>query len=226
VPLINKATLRKSRKGIRKNLQKSEAAAISKGVAAAIALVIIFLLGFGVYYSYLNARNAEQVNSATVRTVIAPAAYQMWQNIGERNVSAIMSGYAHDYEAVWWFYNGSAPLAAIDGKHDCNQPLGAGNCSRNVLLVWEDYVNNTIPFKYSICNANFSQGTGNWFYSRGTMWLASYSGNETVRAQVEIDFQLVDNMWFLHRVWFGLPGDPALVMRGNVTHPCAPDQYA
>jgi hypothetical protein len=210
----------------RKQLQRNGAVAVSKSVAMVVAVAIIFLLAVGVYYSYLNARNTEQVSPSIVANVIAPAAYHMWQSIGDRNVSAIMSSYAHDYEAVWWFYNGSLPLAAMNGKHDCNQPIGFGNCSTNVLAIWEDYANNTIPFRYSICNANFSQGTGNWFYSRGTMWLVSYTNNETIRAQVEIDFQYVNSTWSLHRVWFGLPGDPADVMQGNVTHSCPLDQYA
>ena len=203
--------------------RKLTTAAISRAIQVVIVFSIIAASSF--YAVYASGRNPNQsASTVSAYQIIPPLAYQHWQSIGVRNVSSIMAGYSQYYEAVWWYFNGSAALSAINGKHDCNIPTGAGNCSGNVRTIWEDFANYTVTLHYSICGANFTLGGGNWFYGRSVMWYTSLSGNETIRVPLEIDFRYENGQWQLLRDWFGLPGEPATVMAGSVDHACPGDQ--
>lgn len=201
------------------------AAAISRSVLLVLVVVLSVVVASGSYAIYTSGRNPNPstVTESAVQ-IIEPLAYQHWQSIGTRNVSAIMSGYSHYYEDVWWFFNGSSALSAINGKHDCNIPTGTENCSRNVQMIWEDFANYTVPLQFALCGSNFTLGSGNWFYARSLMWYTSLSGNETIKVPLEIDFRYENGQWQLLRDWFGLPGDPATVMAGSIAHACPANQ--
>ena len=91
------------------------AAAISRSVLLVLVVVLSVIVASGSYAIYTSGRNPNPstVTESAVQ-IIEPLAYQHWQSIGTRNVSAIMSGYSHYYEDVWWFFNGSSALSAIN----------------------------------------------------------------------------------------------------------------
>jgi hypothetical protein len=198
---------------------------ITKVILVLIIIVLSVIAGTGAYAFYLNNQSAGQTpNGVSALKVVVPLAYKHWQSIGEKNVSSIMQGYSQYYEAVWWYFNGSTKLSAINGKHDCNVPVGYGNCTKSVLTVWEDFSNATIPLEYTLCEANFTLGSGNWLYARSIMWYTSLNLNETIRVPLEMDFRFEAGGWQLLRDWFGLPGDPATLMPGNIAHSCPGNQ--
>jgi hypothetical protein len=191
-----------------------------------IIVVLVALTGIAYYRYNISSKNnpESQTNNRNITSsifqIISPLAYRHWTAIGQKNVSAIMSGYTDNYEALWWFVNGSNFLNIADGRYDCNIPTGNSNCSEDLRAVWEVFAENTPQFDYTICNVNFTLGIQTRAFAMATLWYVSPTGNETIKVPLETDFELFNNQWELERDWFGMPGIPVLILPGNVTPHC------
>jgi hypothetical protein len=195
---------------------------ISTLLAAILAIGALIVLISVVFYGHNISKNnsVSPTNTSSIFQRISPLAYAHWNAIGQKNVSAIMSGYTDTYEALWWFVNGSNFLNISDGRYDCNIPTGPNNCSEDLRAVWEVFAKNTPQFNYTICNVNLTLGVQTRAFVMGTLWYASTTGNETIKVPLETDFEFSNNQWVLERDWFGMPGTPVLIFPGNVSHPC------
>ena len=79
---------------------------------------------------------------SALNQTLASLAYAHWTSIAQKNLTAVMSQYSPEYEALWWFGNGNAILGPPNGKHDCNVLLGENNCSGNVRTAWQQFFDN------------------------------------------------------------------------------------
>ena len=211
-------------------------AIISKLLLIGLLITIILLSAILVWYNLANLSTGNQAisetstsfaatnteNTTSLTLVLSSLAYEHWSSIAQRNLTAVMSQYSTEYEALWWDANGSAVLESLNGKHDCNLPNGPGNCSGVVSSAWNEFFNySSSSMKFTVCGLNISTGEPGNAFAVAIIWYFLPNANETIRAPYQIDFRIMGEQWQLLRDTFGFPGNPADVIPGFVMPSCA-----
>ncbi len=188
--------------------------------------VVAIVAGFTIFYEIGSPHGGSpETNSSTqVEQLASQIAYSHWNYVSEKNLTAIFSQYSSYYQAVWFFFNGSNTLNALNGRHDCN-PAGGLDCSYNVKSAWLSFFNYTPPFgSYSVCGYNVSQQLGERALVSATVWLETSnkyheSNISTIEVPYQIDFEFVNGSWQFWKEYFGLPAEPALLFAAKVSPP-------
>jgi hypothetical protein len=194
----------------------------------ALSLIIILVVAFAAYHFVFSGQTAPSAQTAAstadlraLNQTYAALAFAHWASIAQKNLTAVMSQYSTQYEALWWYVNSSAPLGPSNGKHDCNVPTGQVNCSSVLSEAWQQFFDNvSSTMKLSVCGFTSTLGVDGNGYSRAGVAYYIGASNETILVPYEIDFRAIGGQWQLQRDWFGLSGDFATLQPGDVPPAC------
>lgn len=197
--------------------------ALSRTILAVTLVIIIIAASITVVYGLhlsVGAKNNEgsvtTSNSASSSQEMISLAYQHWASIGEKNITAVMSQYSQQYEAVWFYIN-STSIGPGNGRYDCNTPTGPYDCSQFLKLAWTALFNNTSWQSYSVCNITVTIGVAQRALLQATVWYQEPKQNATLKVPYEMDFRYQNNSWIVYRDWFGLPQEQATILYGFST---------
>lgn len=180
-------------------------------VVLLLIAVIVGAAGFAAYTSVYDNRNSA---TTTVPVqLITSLAYAHWKSIGDKNITQVMSQYSTRYEALWWFVNGSS-IGPVNGRYDCNQPVGPNNCSRFPASGWETFFNETKTLSYTVCNFTITPELEQRATIHADVWYLLNGMNITLHVPYEMDFQYFNSTWGVQRDWFGTSLDQSTVLHG------------
>ena len=210
---------------------RSSLAGVSKPLISLslVAIIVVALVAYHFAFSGPAAPSAPASSQTAppaaslqaLNQTYATLAFAHWASIAQKNLTAVMSQYSTQYEALWWYVNGSAPLGPSNGKHDCNVPTGQINCSSVLSEAWQQFFDNvSSTMKLSVCGFTSTLGEDGNGYSRASVAYYIGGSNETILVPYEIDFRVINGQWQLQRDWFGLSGDFATIHAGDVPPAC------
>ncbi len=201
-------------------------------VALLLTLIIVAAIsGYFILYELgiSQTKSSSTTSSVDAQTFISQIAYIHWKYVSLKNVTALFSQYSTEYQAVWFFFNGTSSLSTLNGRHDCN-PAGGIDCSYNVKSAWNAFFNDTPPLNsYSVCGYNFSLQYGARALVSATVWFeSSGQSNQSSVATLEVPYQIVfesiNGTWQLWKEFFGLPNEPTTIFTTRVLPPLSCSQ--
>jgi len=188
-----------------------------------IMLIIAIAGGFVLVYQRTASSKINSSNTIGLQTISNLTQIHL-RNVAQKNLTAIMSEYSNQYEAVWFYFNESSVLSALNGRHDCN-PSGNISCSYNVMSAWQTFFNGTGSLSsYEICGLNSTIELGGRALVSATLFFkdSGVKGQTTsMEVPYQLDFESVNGVWQLWKEYFGLPGEPVSFIQSGTSLPQA-----
>jgi len=200
----------------------SEKNGISKLVMIFVILIVLIIAlasGYALVFQRGVSPTIGMSNTMDLQT-ISNLTHIHLSNVAQKNLTAIMSEYSNQYEAVWFYFNESSVLSALNGRHDCN-PSGNLSCSYNVMSAWQMFFNGTGSLSsYEICGLNSTIELGGRALVSATLFFSDSvvkGQNRTMEVPYQVDFELVSGVWQLWKEYFGLPGEPVSFIQSGTS---------
>src|SRR5579875_969890 len=165
-------------------------------LALLIVVIISIVVGFTFQYGPRTSQTFQNTTSEAVQS-ISQIAYSHWKYVSQKNLTETYAQYSTEYQAVWFFFNGTGELSSLDGRHDCN-PSGGLDCSYNVRSAWSTFFNDTpLVSDYAVCGYNVSLDLGSKAIVSATIWFELNAQNNrlnisTLEVPYQIDFEFIN----------------------------------